>query len=105
MVLLEAAACALHAVATNIPGTREVIVPGQTGSLATADSATALAEAMTALMQAPLHERQAMGECARHLVIEQFSLAAVLERWEALYNDLLKHNPKPTHWARNCLCA
>ena len=40
MGLLEAAACALPAVATDVPGTREVIAHGQTGWLTRACDAT-----------------------------------------------------------------
>ena len=95
MGLLEAAACALPAVATDVPGTREVIVPWQTGSLAVAGSAMSLKGAMTRVMRLPPEERQAMGNRARQRVVEQFSLAAVLDRWEALYARLLDRNPAP----------
>ncbi|MGA3136401.1 MAG: glycosyltransferase [Terracidiphilus sp.] len=100
MGLLEAAACALPAVATDVPGTREVIVEGQTGSLAVAGSAMALGAAMTRMMQTPAEERKAMGERARQRVIERFSLELVLDRWEALYGELLQRNPRPVPWAR-----
>jgi glycosyltransferase involved in cell wall biosynthesis len=95
MALLEAAACALPAVATDVPGTREVIVDGKTGLLATAGSMIALHGAMTRMMQISTLERIAMGERARQNVIEHFSLESVLDRWEALYSQLLKRNPMP----------
>ena len=65
MVLLEAGACGLPAVATDVPGTREVIVNGETGWLAPAGDADALAQAMAKLMRTPPEERRAMGERAR----------------------------------------
>jgi len=95
MALLEAAACALPAVATDVPGTREAIVQGVTGYLAVAGSAIALQGAMTRMMQTPAEERKAMGERARQFVLERFGLEAVLDRWEDLYADLLKRNPRP----------
>lgn len=95
MALLEAAACALPAVATDVPGTREAIVDGKTGSLAVAGSAIALKGAMTRMMQTPAEERFIMGERARQHVIEHFSLEAVLDRWEALYAQLLRRNSTP----------
>jgi glycosyltransferase involved in cell wall biosynthesis len=98
MGLLEAAACALPAVATDVPGTREVIADGQTGSLAPAGNATALGAAMARLMRTPAEEREAMGERARQRVIERFSLELVLDRWEALYAELLQGNPRPVRW-------
>ena len=92
MGLLEAAACALPAVATDVPGTREVIVDGQTGWLISAGDAAALGEAMNKMMQTPLEERRAMGERARRQMIERYSLDAVLDQWEVLYRDLLNRH-------------
>jgi glycosyltransferase involved in cell wall biosynthesis len=89
MGLLEAAACALPAVASDVSGTREVIVSGQTGCLAPAGDAAALGKAMAAMMQASPEERHAMGERARQQAVERFSLETVLSQWEALYGELL----------------
>jgi glycosyltransferase involved in cell wall biosynthesis len=100
MGLLEAGACGLPAVATNVPGTSEVIVDGQTGLLATAGNATGLASAMNRLMRMPPEERNAMGDRARQLVTERYSLDQVLDRWEALYETRLVGNPRPLRWGR-----
>jgi glycosyltransferase involved in cell wall biosynthesis len=100
MVVLEAAACGVPAVATDIPGTHEVVVDGKTGFLAAQGSATALAEAMTRMMEIPGEERRAMGERARQFVQERYSLDAALDRWEALYAELLARNPKRRRWGR-----
>jgi glycosyltransferase involved in cell wall biosynthesis len=100
MGLLEAAACALPALATDVPGTREVIVDGQTGWLAPVGDSPALGMAMTRMMRTPPEERRAMGERARQRVMEQFSLEVVLDRWEAFYAELLERNPKPIHCGR-----
>ncbi len=89
MGLIEAAACALPAVATDVPGSREVIEHGQTGWLTSAGHPGALAEAMTALIETPPAQRRAMGDRARRHVTGQFSLNTVLDRWERLYGDLL----------------
>lgn len=101
MGLLEAAACALPAVATDVPGTREALIDGQTGLLAAAGSSLALSAAMTRIMEMPSHERSALGGNARQLVLRRFSLDAVLDRWEALYADLLTQNPAPRRWGRS----
>jgi glycosyltransferase involved in cell wall biosynthesis len=99
MGLLEAAACALPSVATDVPGTNEVIgpsqSPGQTGWLVPAADAFALQTAMTAVMQTSPEERYAIGERARQRVIANFSLEAVLDRWEALYTGLLQEHATP----------
>jgi glycosyltransferase involved in cell wall biosynthesis len=95
VALLEAAACALPAVATDVPGTREVLVNGETGLHAAAGNPIDLAGAMTRMMETAPEQRRAMGEQARHLVVESFSLEAVLDRWEELYGKLLGQNPNP----------
>jgi glycosyltransferase involved in cell wall biosynthesis len=89
MVLLEAGACEVPAVATDVPGTREVVVDGETGWLAPAGDAEELAITMTKLMHMPPDARQAMGERARRHVSRNFSLEAALDRWERLYANLL----------------
>lgn len=89
MGLLEAGACALPAVATDVPGTGEVVVDGVTGTLAAVGDAVALAEAMGAMMAAPAEGRRAMGERARERIVEKFSMESVLDGWEALYEGLL----------------
>jgi glycosyltransferase involved in cell wall biosynthesis len=89
MGLLEAAASALPAVATDVPGTREVIVEGQTGWLTSPGDGGVLGAAMTRMMRTPPQERIAMGARARQLTIERFGLEAVLDQWQALYASLL----------------
>ena len=95
MVVLEAAACEVPTVATDVAGTREVVVDGKTGLLAREGDARALAAAMTRVMELPGEERRAMGQRARQFVLERFSLDAALNRWEALFAELLEKNPKP----------
>lgn len=95
VALLEAAACEVPAVATDVPGTREVIVEGQTGALAAAGSALSLQGEMKRIMRMPVEERQAMGRQARQLVLDRFSLDAVLDQWEGLYTDLLSRSSRP----------
>ncbi len=89
MVLLEAGACGLPVVATDVAGTREVIVNGETGWLARAGDAGALAKAMAKLMRTSPEKRRAMGERARLRVAQKFAMETVLDRWERLYADLL----------------
>jgi glycosyltransferase involved in cell wall biosynthesis len=89
MVLLEAGACGLPVVATDVAGSREVVVIGVTGWLARVGDAGALAKAMAKLMQMPSEKRRAMGERARRHVVEQFGLETVLDMWEQLYAELL----------------
>jgi glycosyltransferase involved in cell wall biosynthesis len=90
MSLLEAAACALPAVATDVAGTREIVVQDQTGFLAAPGDVEGLAGAMARLMEMPNQVRDAMGNYARKMAIERYSLDRVLDRWEALYGELLR---------------
>jgi glycosyltransferase involved in cell wall biosynthesis len=98
MGILEAAACALPAVATAVAGTREALIDGKTGFLARPGSPLALSAAMARMMQIAPEERRAIGERARLHAIHHFSLDAVLDRWEALYANLLQRNPMPSRF-------
>lgn len=100
MAILEASSCALPVAATDVPGTRETIVDGLTGLLATAGNVKALAEAMTTIMRTPPEKRAAMGHRARQHIVEHFSLESALDRWEALYGEGLRLNPTPRRWGR-----
>ena len=100
MSLLEAGACGLPAVATDVSGTREIIVPGENGFLAARENAPALQREMAHMMRLSAEDRTAMGDRARQRVVEAFSLDAVLTRWEALYRELLAHHARPARWRR-----
>ncbi len=91
MALLEASACALPSVATDVPGNWDAVIHGQTGMLAAPGDIDAVAADMRRLMRMPPPVRLAMGECAQHLVSERYSLDRVLDRWEALFDELLAH--------------
>jgi len=96
IALLEASACAVPAVATNVPGTREVVADGVTGFLAESGNVPALGRAMTRMMQIPASERLAMGERARQSTVERYSLTTVLDKWEQMYLELMRRNDQPT---------
>jgi glycosyltransferase involved in cell wall biosynthesis len=100
MSLLEAGACALPAVATDVAGSREIIVHGETGFLAPAGNSLALRSAMIRTMRVGTAARCAMGQRARRGVVEHFSLDGVLDRWEAVYEELLAGHPRLARWGR-----
>jgi glycosyltransferase involved in cell wall biosynthesis len=93
--LIEAGACALPSIATDVPGSREVIVRDRTGRLTPSGAPGSLARAMTAMMLSSPRDRRTMGNLARLHVAEHFSLDAMLDRWEKLYRGLLAHSFQP----------
>jgi glycosyltransferase involved in cell wall biosynthesis len=97
--LLEAGACWLPSVATAVEGSQEVVVDGATGYLAQPQDVDSLRRAMARLMQMRPENRRAMGMDARQRVEVRFSLSSVLDRWEALYGEVLEANPSPRRWA------
>lgn len=97
-VLLEAAASALPAVATNIPGARPLSAL-LAGPLPPPSNPAALAAAMGAVMLAPTEERARNANLARRQVAAQFNLDTALDRWESLYDRFLEIAPEPRRWA------
>lgn len=93
--LIEAGACGLPSVATDVPGSCEVIVHNRTGRLAHCDCPNSLARTMTALMYASPRERRVMGNLARLHVTERFSIESALDRLEALYRSHIEHSFLP----------
>src|SRR5499427_8520550 len=86
--LLEAAACGRPMVATDVPGCREVAIPGETGILVPPDDPAALAAAIETLAQAP-DLRARLGAAARKLAEERFAAAAIGRAVTALYLRLV----------------
>src|SRR5204863_7304636 len=69
--LLEAAACARPIIASDVPGCREVVRPGETGLLVPPRDIEGLAGAIAALAGNPIG-RKAMGCAGRALVERDF---------------------------------
>ena len=87
--LLEAAACGVPMVATDVPGCREVVVDGRNGLLVPARDASALADAIERLVTEPAVRRE-MGRVARADAVAKFSEPVVIERMLALYRSMLE---------------
>jgi phosphatidylinositol alpha-mannosyltransferase len=86
MVLTRAFACGLPAIASDIPGYREVLDP--TASVAVAPGDTdALARAVSELV-GDEPGRVRMGQAARALALERYSWSRVAERLEGIYEDV-----------------
>jgi 1,2-diacylglycerol 3-alpha-glucosyltransferase len=83
LVLAEAAACGLPAVAVSAPGCDEVVRDGQTGLLTKA-APTALAEAAIGLLL-DAERRRAMGRHAREVAEREFAVRLQIDRTLAVY--------------------
>jgi glycosyltransferase involved in cell wall biosynthesis len=85
--LLEAMAAGLPAVATDVGGTREALLDGQTGLLVAPGVPDALAAKILELAHDEA-KRRAMGEAASRRVAETFPLEQVIDAYRRLYADL-----------------
>lgn len=85
--LLEAMACGLPVVGTDVPGIRELICHGQTGYLCGTSSQEIRAAIQEVLSDPSLRAR--MGCNARRFVAEHFALERVVEMELALLGELL----------------
>lgn len=97
--ILEAMACGVPVLASDIPGNRELVVPGQTGLLIPEFDGdrfrrrTAYCKESFLLFQpenAPL--RLSMGEAARKRIASEFSLEKMIDRYAALYRGLIEND-------------
>ena len=89
LVLTEAAAAGLPAVATTVDGIPEIVKEDVTGSLVSPKNSEGLAEAMLKLLRDPSRRRE-MGEKARELAGQQFSVNRITRDIELLYRELLQ---------------
>jgi glycosyltransferase involved in cell wall biosynthesis len=87
-VVLEAMASRRPVVASRVGDVPSLIEPGRSGMLLERLDAEALADALDRLHRLPAGDRSAMGERARRRVEARFTLAAVAERYLALYRQL-----------------
>ncbi len=82
--ILEAMACGLPVVATDVGGVREVVEHAVTGRVVTAGKSPALAAAITDLWENPGLRTQ-MGTTARRRAVEQYDARVCAERHLAAY--------------------
>jgi glycosyltransferase involved in cell wall biosynthesis len=75
--LLEAAACGLPLVATDVPGCREVVADGSNGRLVPPGDVEALAAAMVELL-GDRELRARMGTSSREIAVAQFGVARIV---------------------------
>lgn len=85
--LIEAAACALPLITTDVPGCREVVTNDVDGLLVPIKNVAALAEAI-AKLQADVPLRRRLGTAARAKAVAQFEERSVIERTLGVYREM-----------------
>jgi len=89
VALLEAMACGKACVATDIPGSRDLVEHGRSGWLVPPEDPKALAAALRQLVASPAL-RQQLGNAARQRVIDHFTVEREVAAHESLYEELLR---------------
>jgi glycosyltransferase involved in cell wall biosynthesis len=87
IAVLEAMACGVPQVASDVGGTSEAVSDGETGLLCPPNDPEALAERVSRLLADP-DRRRAMGEASRRRHEERFRLELMVERTAALYDSV-----------------
>ena len=88
VALLEAMSCGKACVATDIPGSRDLVEHGKSGLLVAPEDSKALAAALRQLVASPDLRRQ-LGIAARQRVLDQFTIEREVAAHEALYKEIL----------------
>ena len=88
VALLEAMACSLPCVATDIPGAQDVIEAGISGLLVPPEEPEALAEAIGSLLQSA-ELRRRLGDAARKRILARYTIEREVADYEALYSEIL----------------
>jgi glycosyltransferase involved in cell wall biosynthesis len=89
VALLEAMACGKACVATDIPGSRDLLEHGRSGWLVAPEDPKALAGALRQLVASPALCQQ-LGNAARQRVLGHFTLEREVAAHESLYEELLR---------------
>jgi glycosyltransferase involved in cell wall biosynthesis len=90
IVLLEAAASGLPAVATDVGGNATAVLDGISGRIVSPNDDEALVAAVVEVLNMSLAARCSWGHAARLLAQSSFSLESVVDRWFDLYAGLME---------------
>lgn len=93
--ILEAMACGLPVIATAVGGNPELVQEGRTGHLVPAANPGALARAIIDLAQSP-EKARAMGYAGRKRIEAQFSMTAMIDSYQKIYDHLLGRMSRST---------
>ena len=86
---VEASACALPVIASQIGGLSEVVIDGETGILVEPNNVEALSNKLLSLLEDPL-KREELGKNGRKFVEYEYSWEICGEKMENIYIDTIK---------------
>ncbi len=86
--ILEAMACGLPVIATDVGGNADLVIDGVTGLIVPAGDVDAIAHSLVRLARSP-ELAQKMGRAGRQRILEKFSLGAMVATYQGLYDRLL----------------
>ncbi|AFZ44912.1 glycosyl transferase group 1 [Halothece sp. PCC 7418] len=92
LVILEAFAAAVPAIAAQVGGVTEIVTHGETGYLISPNDPDTLAQQTDDFFALPLEKRLKMKEAARDRAETRFSLERFLDEHESLYQQILSKN-------------
>jgi glycosyltransferase involved in cell wall biosynthesis len=87
-VVMEAMSHGVPVVATDIPGNRDLVVPGETGYLVPVGDRAGIARHTNKLLDDP-ETAHRLGEAGRKRMLAEFSVEKMVERHAQLYRELL----------------
>lgn len=90
IVLIEAMACGLPAVATDYPGVRAVVDEGVNGTLVPLGDVDAVAAALAELVAAGPERRGELGAAGREKAIREWSWPQLVERMDGAYAQAIE---------------
>ena len=90
IVVIEAMACGLPAIATDYPGVRAVVDDGVTGTLVPAGDPRAVARALGELAGAGPERRAEMGERGRAKAVREWSWPTLVDRMDGAYAEAIE---------------
>jgi len=98
IVLIEAMACGIPTISTDLPGVLAVVRPGETGLVARRGEATAIAAAIDEMAAMDPERRHAMGSAGRSLCEGRYAWPRLAEQLEVIYTEALaRRRSTPDH--------
>jgi glycosyltransferase involved in cell wall biosynthesis len=90
IVLIEAMACGLPAVATEYPGVRAVVEPGGNGMLVPRGDVGAIASSLRSMVELGEPGRRRLGEAGRAKAVREWAWPSLVERMDDAYRGAIE---------------